>query len=184
MVACVALTTAGTSAVVAATNPTARANPKADGCNGYVELCMQRLNQIVWPGSHNAMSSSAYNFFGAEHTLSVPDQLNQGVKALLLDVYYGYPESGIVRTNLAGGISAAQIQQDYGKDAVDELNRVGALTGVADTSGSKKGPLLLPRPLRAGRGEGSHRAQAGSRVPTAQSDRRADPGFRGLCRAC
>ena len=80
-----------------------RANPKADGCNGYVELCMQRLNQIVWPGSHNSMSSSAYNFFGAEHTLSVPDQLNQGVKALLLDVYYGYPESGIVRTNLAAG---------------------------------------------------------------------------------
>ena len=138
MVACVALTTAATSAVVAATNPTARANPKADGCNGYVELCMQRLNQIVWPGSHNAMSSSAYNFFGAEHTLSIPDQLNQGVKALLLDVYYGYPEQGIVRTNLAGGISAQQIQQEYGKDAVDELNRVGALTGVADTSGSKK----------------------------------------------
>ncbi len=138
MIAAIALTTSATSAVVAATNPTPRADPKSDGCNGSVEVCLQRLNQVIWYGSHNAMSSSAYDFYGAEHTLSIPDQLNQGVDALLLDVYYGFPESGIVRTNLAGAVDRNQILQEYGKDGLAELDRLGALTGVADTSGSKK----------------------------------------------
>ncbi len=50
------------------------------------------------------MSSSAYNFFSAEHTITVGEQLNAGVRFLMLDVYYGYDDNGIVRTNLAGGV--------------------------------------------------------------------------------
>jgi hypothetical protein len=142
MIACVTLTTTATGIVVAKTNEAGRADPRADGCNGAVELCMQRLNDIVWAGSHNAMSSSAYNFFGAEHTLSIPEQLNQGARALLIDTYYGYPQSGIVRTNLAGGASRAEIQSEFGSDAAKELDRLGAVTGAADTSGTKRDVYL------------------------------------------
>jgi hypothetical protein len=142
IVACVAVTTTATAVVVAKTNEAAKANPKSEGCNGSVELCMERLNQIVWAGSHNSMSSSAYNFFGAEHTLSIPEQLNEGARALLIDAYYGYPQSGIVRTNLAGGANRADIQSEFGNDAVKELDRLGALTGTADTSGNKQDVYL------------------------------------------
>ena len=137
MVGCIVLTTAATATAVVITNQPGKANPRADGCNGSIEVCLEPLNQVVFAGSHNSMSSSAYNFFGAEHTVSIPEQLNLGARALLIDAYYGYKDNGIVRTNLAGGANRADIQREFGNDAVKELNRLGALTGTADTSGKK-----------------------------------------------
>ena len=96
------------------------------------------MNQIVWPASHNAMSSSAYNFLGAEHTITIPEQLNAGARFLMLDAYYGYDDNGLVRTNLAGGVDRKQLEKTRGKEAVHALDRVGALTGTADTSGKKQ----------------------------------------------
>lgn len=115
-----------------------RANPSNQGCNGYIELCAQPLNQIVWPASHNAMSSAAYNFLGAEHTVTIPEQLNSGVRFLMIDAYYGYDDNGLVRTNLAGGVNRDDLRKERGDAAVRELDRLGALTGVADTSGKKQ----------------------------------------------
>jgi hypothetical protein len=115
-----------------------RANPSNQGCNGYIELCAQRINDVIWPGTHNSMSSSAYDFFGAEHTITIPEQLNAGARFLMLDAYYGYDDHGLIRTNLAGGIDRQAIQKERGDNALQELNRLGALTGVADTSGKKQ----------------------------------------------
>ena len=64
------------------------------------------------------MSSSAYNFFGAEHTITIPEQLNAGARFLMLDVYYGYDDDGLVRTNLAGGVDRKTLEKERGKDAV------------------------------------------------------------------
>ena len=128
----------GAVALAAATKTTPRANALQQGCNGYFDLCAQPMSQIVWPASHNAMSSSAYNFLGAEHTITIPEQLNAGARFLMLDVYYGYDDNGIVRTNLAGGIDRKQLEKTRGKEEVDALQRVGALTGTADTSGKKQ----------------------------------------------
>ena len=142
MVGCIVLTTAATATAVVITNQPGKANPRADGCNGSIEVCLEPLNQVMFAGSHNSMSSSAYNFFGAEHTVSIPEQLNLGARALLIDSYYGYQENGIVRTNLAGGANRADIQREFGNDAVKELDRLGALTGTADTSGKKNDVYL------------------------------------------
>lgn len=117
------------------TTPTA--DPDFYGCNGYVELCLQPLDQVVWAGSHNAMNSAAYDFFAAEHTITIPEQLNAGARFFMVDAYYGYDDNGIVRTNLAGGVDRKQLEKERGKAAVRELGRLGALTGTADTSGTK-----------------------------------------------
>ena len=124
--------------VVASNTEDVRANPTNQGCNGYIELCAQRINDVIWPGSHNAMSSSAYDFFSAEHTITVGEQLNAGARFLMLDAYYGYDDDGLIRTNLAGGIDRDALLKERGADAVHELDRLGALTGVADTSGQKQ----------------------------------------------
>ena len=121
-------------ALAAATHEDPKANAARQGCNGYFELCAQPLDQVVWAASHNSMSSSAYNFLSAEHTITVGEQLNAGARFLMLDVYYGRDDNGLVRTNLAGGINRAQLERERGKQAVDALARVGALTGTADTS--------------------------------------------------
>jgi hypothetical protein len=122
--------------------PNGKANPRQDGCNGFIELCFQPLNQVLWPGSHNAMSSVAYNFFTAEHIGSVTEQLNDGARALLIDAYNGYQDHGIVRTNFSGAINRQEVVDELGGDALRQLDRVGALTGAADTSGKKKDVYL------------------------------------------
>ena len=124
--------------LAAAGSSVPQADPSRSGCNGYFELCAQPLDQIVQPASHNAMSSSAYNFLSAEHTITVSEQLNAGARFLMLDVYYGYDDHGIVRTNLAGGVDRKALERERGKEAVDALQRLGALTGTADTSGHKQ----------------------------------------------
>lgn len=139
---CAAFTTTATALVVDRANQPQRADPRADGCNGSLELCFEPLNQIVWPAVHNAMSSIAYDSFTAENTLSIPEQLNAGATALLIDAYYGYPQSGIIRTNLTGGASRQEILRNFGKDALAEVNRLGALTGSIDTSGQHRDVYL------------------------------------------
>jgi len=134
----VTVTGGGAVAVVSANTHQERANPTNQGCNGYIELCAQTLDTIVWPASHNAMSSSAYDFFGAEHAVTVPEQLNAGARFLMLDAYYGYDDNGLVRTNLAGAVNRKALEAERGPTAVHELDRLGALTGTADTSGEKK----------------------------------------------
>jgi NADH:ubiquinone oxidoreductase subunit 6 (subunit J) len=124
--------------LVSSSTEQAKANPTDQGCNGYIELCPLPINQMVWPASHNAMSSAAYDFFGAEHTITIPEQLNSGARFFMLDAYYGYDDSGLVRTNLAGGVNREELRKEHGADAVHELDRLGALTGAADTSGKKQ----------------------------------------------
>ncbi len=131
------MTSTAAVALVSASTETPRANPTNQGCNGYVELCAFAVNQIVWPASHNAMASAAYDFLGAEHSITVPEQLNSGARFLMLDAYYGYDDDGLVRTNLAGGVSKKELEETRGADAVKQLDRIGALTGAADTSGTK-----------------------------------------------
>jgi hypothetical protein len=126
------------ASVLAGSQDKEQADPTAEGCNDYLELCPMPINEIVWPASHNAMSSAAYDFFGAEHILTVAEQLNSGVRFFMLDAYYGYDDNGLVRTNLAGGISKAELRKERGPDAVRELDRLNALTGVADTSGKNQ----------------------------------------------
>ncbi|MET0894575.1 MAG: hypothetical protein ABWY80_01865 [Acidimicrobiia bacterium] len=132
------VTGGGAAALLSASTHEPGANPTNQGCNGYIELCAQTLDTIVWPGSHNAMSSSAYDFYGAEHAITVPEQLNAGARFLMLDAYYGYDDNGLVRTNLAGGLSRKELEEQRGPSAVRQLDRLGALTGTADTSGNKK----------------------------------------------
>jgi hypothetical protein len=132
------VTAIGATSLVASGTNTERASPTNQGCNGFVELCLQRVDTMMWPGSHNAMSSAAYDFYGAEHTVSVPEQLNAGARFLMLDAYYGYDDRGLVRTNLGANVDRKQLAEERGGTAVRELDRLGALTGVVDTSGKKQ----------------------------------------------
>ena len=63
-------------------SPTTRPNrartPATRGATATSSCARSRSNQIVWPASHNAMSSAAYDFLGAEQTETIPEQLNAG----------------------------------------------------------------------------------------------------------
>jgi len=71
-------------------------------CNGHAELCDRTLAEVVLPATHNAMSAADQpGWFAAEQEHSIPRQLEDGVRGLLIDVHYGIRVGGGVRTDLS-----------------------------------------------------------------------------------
>jgi hypothetical protein len=92
---------AGAIAVI--TRPRESVITKMSGCNGDPRLCGRRLDQVVFAGTHNAMSAadrSGWMFAQQERDLGA--QLADGVRAFLIDVYAGVPVSGRVKTDISG----------------------------------------------------------------------------------
>ena len=151
-------TASGAVALAAATKTTPRANALPAG--------LQRLLRPLRPtdGPDGVAREpqrdvvGAYDFLGAEHTITIPEQLNAGARFLMLDVYYGYDDDGIVRTNLAGGSTASswrRTRQGGGRRAATGRRAHRHRRHV----GQQAGALLLPRPVRARRGEGGRRVR-------------------------
>lgn len=89
--------------------PTADAKPrKIKRCNGQAALCPVPFNEVVLPGSHNAMSSADLGWRIPNQTLDIPGQLEAGVRALLIDTYYGIEGGDGVITNAQKGDPGAK----------------------------------------------------------------------------
>lgn len=67
-------------------SPTARAERLA--CNGHVELCDRPANEVAYATTHNSMSISDYGWLWPSHDGTISDQLNAGIRALLIDTHY------------------------------------------------------------------------------------------------
>jgi len=62
------------------------------GCNGFVQLCSRRLDQVAFAGAHNAMSAAdSPGWLFAENLHGIPSQLEYGIRALLVKSHYGIP---------------------------------------------------------------------------------------------
>jgi hypothetical protein len=72
----------------------------SSGCNGSLELCDRRLDEVVFAGTHNSMAASAEGFFFARQTGGIGAQLDAGVRAFLIDLHYGGRSAELVRTDL------------------------------------------------------------------------------------
>ena len=56
-------------------------------CNGYESLCVKKYNEVAYLTTHNAYSSIEDGFYLPNQNLNISSQLNQGVRAFMLDVY-------------------------------------------------------------------------------------------------
>jgi len=59
----------------------------ATGCNGGEVLCDRRYDQVSYPTAHNAMANSDDGFQAPNQAHSISCQLEDGVRALMLDTY-------------------------------------------------------------------------------------------------
>lgn len=57
-------------------------------CNGYALLCDRRLDQVVFPGTHNSMAAANLDWVFPNHDRGITAQLRAGYRALLLDAHY------------------------------------------------------------------------------------------------
>ncbi len=71
-------------------------------CNGYPKLCDRALDDVAFPATHNSMSAAELpGWFTPNQRRGIPRQLEDGVRAFLIDTHYGVKrQSGPVLTDL------------------------------------------------------------------------------------
>ena len=57
-------------------------------CNGHPELCDRPINEVAYAASHNSMSIAEYGWVWPMHDGTLTEQLDAGVRALLIDTHY------------------------------------------------------------------------------------------------
>jgi len=95
-------------------------------CNGSPKLCNRRIDQVVFPGAHNAMSNAEIpGWLFPHHNHAFPRQLQDGVRALMIDVHYGVPAEEHVITDFdREGTSLDKIQSALGPEATQAAVRI------------------------------------------------------------
>ncbi len=56
-------------------------------CNGHEELCERRYDEVSYPMTHNSMSNAAADWVLPNQTVGVAQQLQDGIRGLMLDTY-------------------------------------------------------------------------------------------------
>jgi uncharacterized membrane protein HdeD (DUF308 family) len=105
---------AAATAAYAGSDAADEAPPDVDRCNGHRALCDRRLDEVVLPATHNAMSVPLPGWFAALQEHPIAQQLDDGIRGLLIDTHYAdLLSNGRTRTDFVreGGIGAA-IEQD------------------------------------------------------------------------
>jgi hypothetical protein len=114
----------------------------AEGCNGQKALCDRRLNEVLFPGTHNSMGAADVpGWTIPDQRRSIPRQLQDGIRLFLIDPHYGRVlASGRVQTDFkAEGRNANKVAAELSPDALAAVDRLGVnLTNSATTRGEKE----------------------------------------------
>ena len=95
-----------------------------NACNGHSELCDRHVDEVVFAGAHNAMShQKVEDWMFPHHQAGIPQQLRDGVRALLIDVYYGFPGGTRIKTDLSG-VNRKRIEEALGAEGVAAAERI------------------------------------------------------------
>lgn len=107
-------------------------------CNGHADLCDRGYDDVASLATHNAMAHAGdHSWFIPEQSDSIPVQLGQGVRGLLIDVWPGIPYENVVRTAPGSHDEAVAVATaELGKHAVDAALRI-ADTAAGDTEGTE-----------------------------------------------
>jgi hypothetical protein len=103
-------------------------------CNGNRALCDRRLEEVSFPGAHNAMSNAEIpDWMFPHHQRAIPRQLRDGVRALLIDVHYGFPGASRIKTDLSGERPTREILEEaLGSEGLEAAMRIRARLVGAD----------------------------------------------------
>ncbi len=97
-----------------------------DTCNGSRELCDRTLDEVVFPATHNSMSAATYrNWFFAQQEKGIRQQLDDGIRGLLIDPHYGFQTPEGVATDLDRDQgSRGKIEEGLGEEAIAAAERI------------------------------------------------------------
>lgn len=96
----VAVAVAGAIAIAGSDGEDAEAT-SASACNGSEDACDRRLGEVTLAATHNSNAAAEAGFLNGYQTFDMERQLEDGVRGLLIDVYFGFDERGLVITDRA-----------------------------------------------------------------------------------
>jgi len=122
----VVLATSFVAAIALFGRPRAVTRPATDACNGATQLCARHLDEVVFPGTHNAMSAADIpDWLFPQQEKGIAGQLQDGIRALLLDVHYGIPVENRVKTDFGTDPGLmGKVEKALGKEAVEAATRI------------------------------------------------------------
>jgi hypothetical protein len=129
-----------TGLVVLACGSTERSEAPISSCNGAGTLCNRRLDEVVFPGTHNSFAASdepGWHF--ANQRYGISRQLDDGIRALTLDVHFGVYDrtSGHVRTDLvAEGSDRNKVAEQVPRRVLRIADQVAGRVGVGQLNGA------------------------------------------------
>ncbi len=122
-------------------DPARPSRESIQACNGLRELCDRRLDQVVFPGTHNSMSAANRpGWFFANQARAIPRQLRDGIRLFMIDPHYGIVDSnGRVRTDLrAEGTDRNRVARRLGPEAVRAAERLAGSLDLLPAEGDRK----------------------------------------------
>jgi len=95
-------------------------------CNGGVALCDRSVTEVVFAGTHNSMSNTDIaDWMFPQHQAGILRQLEDGVRALLIDVHYGFAGAARVKTDLSGPRPTMDVlEHAVGREGVEAAIRI------------------------------------------------------------
>jgi hypothetical protein len=109
-------------------------------CNGYAQLCARRVDQVAFPGVHNAMSAAdSPGWLIANQAHGIARQLDDGIRAFKISTHYGIgSKPGHVRTNItAEGARANRVSEKLSGEARTALQRFSGSLGFGSGKGKR-----------------------------------------------
>ncbi|HEY2768278.1 MAG TPA: hypothetical protein VGI76_08475 [Solirubrobacteraceae bacterium] len=114
--------------------------PQGESCEGAAVLCARRLDEVLFPGTHNSYAASdqpGWRF--ASQRYGISRQLDDGIRALLIDIHFGVsdPATGRVRTDLrAEGSDRNKVARQVPQSVLRIADRVAGRVGVGTLRGT------------------------------------------------
>jgi hypothetical protein len=100
-------------------------------CNGHAALCDRRVDQIAFLATHNAMAAADEpGWLFAAQDVGISQQLDDGVRALMIDTQYGIRTARGVATRVTGeNTKRAKLVAELGERFVTTAERLGRRIG-------------------------------------------------------
>jgi hypothetical protein len=109
-------------------------------CDGAAALCQRRLGEVVFAATHNSFAASAQSgWHFASQRYGISRQLDDGIRALLLDVHFGVYDqaTGRVRTDLdAEGSDRNKVAEQVPASALRLADQLAGRVGAGTLNGT------------------------------------------------
>ncbi len=138
----VAAIAAGVIVAVVLTGATPSRAAANGTCDGYQQLCDRRLDEVVFAGTHNAMSAAdSPGWFIANQDRDIAQQLRDGIRAFKISTHYGTEDgTGWVHTNItsAEGGPLNRVAERLVPSAREAFQRVSRALGRLGSNAGKQ----------------------------------------------